>query len=100
MRTFNEFQTQLTDEVIEKYPKEVIDTLYDYIENVPFIQRLISPDRKRAKDLPRDSDGKIIVDLSNPHILENMDYFRESAIHFQKYGSYTKLKVNEHPQSE
>ena len=100
MRTFNEFQTQLTDEVIEKYPKEVIDTLYDYIENVPFIQRLISPDRKRAKDLPRDSEGRIIVDLSNPHILENMDYFRESAIHFKEFGCYTKLKVNTHPQSE
>ena len=97
---FNEFQTQLTTDIIAQYPKEVIDELYEYINAVPFIQRLIAPDRKFAKDLQRDSEGKIIVDLANPHILENMDYFREAAIHFQKHSCYTKLKVNEHPQSE
>ena len=97
---FNKYQTQLSPELVVQYPKEVIDELFEYINAVPFIQRLISADRKYAKDLPRDAENKIIVDLSNPHILTNMDYFRESAIHFQKYGSYTKLKVNEHPQSE
>ena len=97
---FNKYQTQLSPELVVQYPKEVIDELFEYINAVPFIQRLISADRKYAKDLPRDAENKIIVDLSNPHILTNMDYFREAAIHFQKHGSYTKLKVNEHPQSE
>ena len=29
-----------------------------------------------------------------------MDYFRPSAIHFQKYGCYTNLKPNANPNSE
>jgi len=97
---FNKYQTQLTDEVISKYPKEVIDSLWEYINTVPFIQRLVSKDRKYASDLRRDEQGKIIVDLSNPHILTNMDYFRPTALHFKEHGCYTKLKVNTHPQSE
>lgn len=97
---FNEFQTELTQDLIDSFPKEVIDEFWDYVNNVPFIQRLISPDRKRAKDLPKDEEGKIIVDLSNPHILEDMDYFREAAIHYQQHKCYTKLRVNSHPQSE
>ena len=57
-------------------------------------------ERPRAKDLPRDEEGKIPVDLTKPHILEDMDYFRPSAIHFQKYGYYTKLRPNPNPNSE
>ena len=75
----NEFQTPITDELLEQYPKEVQEQFFDYVNNVEFIKRLISPNRKRAKDLPRDNDGKIIVDVMNPHILEDMDYFRETA---------------------
>lgn len=100
MKEFNEFQTPLTESLIESLPKEVVDEFWEYVNTVPFIQRLISPDRKRAKDLPRDEEGKIIVDLSNPHILEDMDYFRETAIHYQKHKCFTKLRVNTHPQSE
>ena len=96
----NEFQTQITEELISNYPKEVIDEFWDYVNNVIYVQNLISPKRRRAKDMPRDSEGKIIVDFMNPHILENMDYFRESALHFEKYGCYTKLRVNTHPKSE
>lgn len=97
---FNKYQTPLTQELVDSYPKEVIDELYDYINSVPYIQRLISPDRKYAKDLERDSQGKIIVDLANPHIIENMDYFMEARSHFIKHGCYTKLKVNTSPYSE
>ena len=39
------------------------------------------------------------MDLSNPHILENMDYFRPAALHYQKYGTYTNLKPNRNPNS-
>lgn len=97
---FNKYQTELTDELLNNTPKEVIDELYGYINNVPFIQNLVSPNRKYARDLERDDKNRIIVDLSNPHILENMDYFRETVIHYQKYGCFTKLKVNRSPQSE
>lgn len=57
-------------------------------------------DRPYAKDRPRDESGRIIVDLSNPHILTDMDYFRPAAKHWEEHGCYTKLKVNMHPQSE
>ena len=96
----NEFQTPVTDELLESYPKEVQDQFFDYINNVEFIKRLVSPNRKRAKDLPKDDNGKIIVDLINPHILENMDYFRETAIHKRKTGRYTDLRPNGNPNSD
>lgn len=96
----NEFQTPVTDELLESYPKEVQDQFFDYINNVEFIKRLVSPNRKRAKDLPKDDNGKIIVDLINPHILENMDYFRETAIHMRKTGRYTDLRPNGNPNSD
>ena len=96
----NEFQTPITDELLEQYPKEVQEQFFDYVNNVEFIKRLISPDRKRAKDLPRDNDGKIIVDVMNPHILEDMDYFRETAIHKAETGKYTDLRPNGNPNSD
>lgn len=96
----NEYQTQITNELLAGLPKEIIDELIETINSIPFIQRLISPDRKKAKDLPRDDKGRIIVDICNPHILEDMDYFREAAIHFQKHGCYTKLKPDGNPRSE
>lgn len=96
----NEFQTQLTDELLDSLDREVRDTLIEYISNVPFIQNLISPNRERAKDRPRDSQGRIIVDLVKPHILEDMDYFRPALMHFREHGVYTKLKPNPNKNSE
>lgn len=99
-RTFNQYQTPLTDELLASLPEEVRDELLDIINNVQFIQNLISPTRERAKDRPRDERGRIIVDLCKPHILEDMDYFRESALHFKEHGCYTFLKPNGNPNSE
>jgi hypothetical protein len=96
----NNLQTPITDELVNSLPKEVQDQLFDCINNIPLIKNLISPNREYAKDRPRDSKGRIIVDLANPHILEDMDYFRPSAIHFEKYGCYTFLKPNSNPNSE
>lgn len=96
----NEFQTPITDELLERYPKEVQEQFFDYVNNVEYIKRLISPNRKRAKDMPKDSEGKIIVDLLNPHILEDMDYFREVALHKAKTGRYTDLRPNGNPNSD
>ena len=96
----NKYQTQLTDEVISNLKEEVRTDLLDIINNVEFVRRLISPNRKYARDLDRDSKGRIIVDLSNPHIIEDMEYFTPAARHFQKYGCYTKLMPNPNPQSE
>lgn len=96
----NKYQTELTEELVNSLPQEVQDQLFDIINNVEFVKRLISPTREYAKDRPRDGKGRIIVDLVNPHILENMDYFRPSAIHYEKYGTFTNLRPNANPNSE
>lgn len=102
MRTceVNEFQTPIEQLELEKYPEEIQTQFWDFMDNVPFIKWLISPNRPRAKDLPRDDQGRIIVDITKPHILEDMDYFRQPAIHFKKTGRYTDLKPNPNPNSQ
>lgn len=96
----NKYQTEYTTEYLDSLPKEVQEQYYDFVTSVPYIKELISNDRLYAKDLSRDSENKIIIDVTKPHILEDTDYFRPSAIHFQKYGCYTKLKPNANPNSE
>lgn len=97
---FNKYQTPLTDELLDSLPQEVRDQLLDIINNVEFVRRLVSPDRQYAKDRPRDDRGRIIIDLANPHIVENVDYFRPTAMHYQKYGCFTNLRPNANPNSE
>lgn len=96
----NKYNTEYSQEYLETLPKEIQEQFYDCITNIPYIRSLISPKRLRAKDLPRDEKGRIIVDITQPHILEDMDYFRPSAIHYQKYRCYTKLRPNINPNSE
>lgn len=98
----NEYQTPLTEELLNNLPKEVRDDVLNFTGNVEFIKRLISPNRKKAKDCPRDprDPKKIIVDVCNPHILENMDYFRPIAIHYKKYNKFTLLRPNPNKNSE
>ena len=96
----NSIQSTFEELQVEDNPKEVVEQFYDFLTNIPFIQNLINGERKRACDLPRDADGKIKVSITNPHILEDMDYFRPAAIHFQKYGCYTQLRPNPNPNSE
>ena len=96
----NSIQSNFEELKVDNNPKEVIEQFYDFFNNIPFIQNLTKADRKRAKDLPRDAEGKIEVNITEPHILEDMDYFRPSAIYFQKYGCYTKLRPNPNPNSE
>lgn len=96
----NKYQTKYSKEYLESLPKEVQEQYYDFITNVPYIQYLLSDNRPYARDLPRDEEGKIIIDITKPHILEDTDYFRPSAIHYQQYGCFTKLKPNANPNSE
>lgn len=96
----NEFQTKITKEFMESMPDEVQQWFLDFVENIEFIKRLISPNRKKAKDCPRDKDGKIIVDITNPHILEDMDYFRPMALYYKEHNCYTYLRPNPNPNSE
>lgn len=72
----------------------------DFIDTVPLLKWMVSENRPRAKDLPRDNKGKIIVDIAHPHILEDMDYFRPAAKFFEQNGCYSLLKPNPNPNSE
>lgn len=96
----NKYQTELTEELMNTLPQEVQEQLLETLTTVEFIKRLISPNRPYARDLPKDEKGRIIVDITNPHIIEDADYFRQPAIHFLKHGCYTFLKPNSNPNSE
>lgn len=96
----NKYQTPISELGLDKQPQEVQDQFWDFFNNVPFIRSMVSPNKPRARDLLRDSEGKVIVDITQPHILEDIDYFRPSAIHYQKYGRFTDLRPNANPNSE
>lgn len=97
---WNICQTPIEKLDIDKYPDEIKEQFFDFINNVPYIKELIKGDRLYAKDIERDESGKIKIDLTKPHILEDMDYFRPSALHFMKTGRYTDLRPNPNPNSE
>lgn len=95
----NEFQTPITQELLNQYPDEVQEQFLDFIDTVPLLKWMIG-ERPRAKDLPRDEKRRIIVDITHPHILEDMDYFRPAAKFYQENGCFTFLKPNANPNSE
>ena len=97
---FNKLQSEINQNTLEQYPKEVQEQFIEIINNIPYVKKLIHRNRPYAKDLLKDDEGKIIVDITNPHILEDMDYFRPSALHYRKYGCYTFLQPNKNPNSE
>ena len=100
MIKFNKVQTTLDDARLKDLSNELRAELLDVVETVLFVNNLVSPNRRHAKDMPRDEQGKIAVDLVNPHILEDMDYFRQAALHFQTHGKYTELYPSANPASE
>lgn len=97
---FNEYQSSLEELKIDSYPQEVQNEFFEAINGIPFVKNLISVTRPRCKDLPRDKDGKAIIDITNPPILEDVDYFRPTALHYKKYGVITNLRPNPNPNSE
>jgi hypothetical protein len=110
----NKYQSLLTDELKNSLPKEVWDDILEYIATVKFIQNLIAPEEQRGfiKDRPYMSyindegvevlyaDGRREINITNPHILEDMDYFREAALFFEANGRYTNITPNSNPKSE
>ena len=81
-------------------PTEVVEQFWDYLNNVPFIRWMVSAERPKISELPRDEYGRAIIDVTKPPILEGSDYFRQTAIEWQKNGKYTHLKPNANPNSE
>lgn len=98
---FNKCQTPLEDLHLEKYPKEVQEQWWDFLNNVPFIKWMVSEDRPLVSELPRDEEGRAIIDITRPPILEGSDYFRPSALAYKKNkGKYTTLRPNANPNSD
>lgn len=97
---WNKYQSTPEELNIESYPEEVQQDFWDFINSVPYIKNLISADRPLCKDLPKDEQGRAIIDISNPPIIEDVDYFRQSAIFYQKHKKYTNLRPNPNPNSE
>lgn len=96
----NQYNTDITDELLAQYPDEVQEQFLDFMGTVPLLQWMVSNDRPRAKDLPRDERGRIIVDIAHPHILEDMDYFRPAIKFYEENGCYTYLRPNANENSE
>ena len=96
----NELQTQWSEADWEEMDKNVRAEMLDCIETIGFIGKMVDPKRPKAKDKERDEKGRIIVNIEEPHILEDMDYFRQAGLHFKEHGTYTTLYPNRHPQSE
>lgn len=110
---FNKFQTPIEDLVYNRVvddklvpikfkdaPKEVQDTFWEYMSTVPMVQWLTSSERPYIQDLPRDKNGRAIWDIERPPIIENTDFFRPTALHFQSTGRLTDLRPNGNPNSE
>jgi hypothetical protein len=108
MVVFNDHNSKITnvsewlesEELADSRKKEVEADILDAISTVQFIRNLADPNIRKAKDLPKDEKGKIIVDLTNPHKLEDMDYFCQTRNFYKQYGVYTKLYPNKNPNSE
>lgn len=97
---FNKFQSSIEELNISSYPQEVQNDFFDAINSIPYIHNLISADRPYAKDAPRDEKGRAILDLSNPYIVENTDYFRPTALFYKEHKCLTKFALNPNPNSE
>ena len=97
---FNKCQTPLEDLELNKYPAEVQEQFWDFINNVPFIKWMVSPDRPLVSELPRDEQGRAIIDITKPPILEDSAFFSQTAKVWQETGKYTHLRPNVNPNSD
>ena len=110
----NRVNTEFSDEMLADLTREEKETFLEFAYSIPFIQNLIDPQRKVASDGDRyenpneenpkerilDPKGRIRVNLAAPHILDNMDHFRQAALTFEKYGRYTLLIPSKNPYSD
>jgi len=76
------------------------------VRDIPFLFNQTKKNRRRLSDYKRwdepysydereeTSDGRIDVNITDPHVLVDMDYFRERALYFQKHGVYTHITPN------
>lgn len=111
---FNKYQTQIEELVYKKVnektnaveeikfndaPKEIQEEFMEALSTVPLIQWLISKDRPLCKDLPRDENGRAIWKIEYPPIITDIDYFRPTALCYERTGKITELRPNPNPNS-
>jgi len=77
---------------------EILGEIVELFDSIPLLNWM-SNRTIRAKDMPKDSSEKIIVNLAKPHMLEDTDYFRESALTYKKTGVYTDAFPSKAPSS-
>jgi len=87
-------------EIVDELPSDIYSDIVEAIDQIALLSNFLNPKRLRAKDLEKDHKGRIIVDITKPHILENTNYFRPLALYFQKHGCYTHIFPNPAPASE
>ncbi len=97
---FNEYQSDF--EYLKDTQPKLYSMIWDAINSIPFMRFIMSDASVRgyARDRERDEDGKIIVDVTKPHILEDMDFFRERALYFMEHGRYTHIHPSKNPFSD
>lgn len=87
-------------EALNNEKDSIRNDIIEHIEQIELLRWMVNKNRPYASDLEKDSKGRVIVNIENPHILEDMDFFRERALYFQTHNVYTHLYPNRHPNSE
>lgn len=94
----NKYQSPL-EGLLDGLPNEVSVNVITAMNELQYIKNYVSNNRPTIKTAKKDSDGRVIVDFSDPHVLSDMDYFRKAAIKFQKTGKYTDSIKSSHRKS-
>ena len=97
---FNKYQSTLEEIDFYNLPDEVREQFLDFIVSITFIRNLISPDRPYVQDLPRDKDGRAIIDFTNPPLYEDISAFVPTATLYKEQGILNPYKPNKNPQSD
>jgi hypothetical protein len=98
---FNEYQSDISN-LLESSPK-VYKLIMEAVNSIPFMRHVLSNVSVRgyAKDRERDKvTGRISVDVTKPHMIEDMDFFRERALFFDANGKYTSIYPSRNPFSD
>jgi len=96
----NEFQTAITKEFKASMDEEAYMELMEFIETVPFVNELVSPNRRRVVDLEwNEAHTRKIIEIDKPHIIEDMEYFIQPRLSFEKNNYYYAAEEDSDPRS-
>lgn len=97
---YNEYQSDIG--YLEKDNPRLYKMIEEAISTIPFMRHVLSDSSVRgfAHNRPKAEDGRIIVDVTKPHLLEDMDFFRERALFYEENGKYTNIFPSKNPFSD